>query len=111
MIFLSDWTIQTNQVDGLENSSYFSPPCFPVIDMIGSSRPISEKKLPCKKSSQLLSPSGEMPLMMNANSKILPSQDSNLEYVNFFLPSNFSTTGEVFKYFQRQKEKKKVNDH
>ena len=55
-----------------------SPRCFPVIDMIGSSRPISEKKLPRKKSSWLLSPSGEMPLMMNTNSKILPSQDSNL---------------------------------
>ena len=46
--------------------------------MIGSSRPISRKKLPHKKSSRLLSPSGEMPSMMNTNSKILPSQDSNL---------------------------------
>ena len=90
---------------------YFSPRCFPVIDMIGSSHPISQKKLLHKKSSRLLSPSGEMALMMNTNSKILPNQDSNLEYVKFFLPSNFSTTGEVFKYFQRQKEKKKVNDH
>ena len=37
-----------------------------------------QKKLPCKTSSWLLLPSGEMPLMMNTNSKILPSQDSNL---------------------------------
>ena len=41
--------------------------------MIGSSRPISEKKLPRKKLSRLLSPSGEMPLMMSTNSKILPN--------------------------------------
>ena len=92
-------------------SFYFSPRCFPVIDMIGSSRSISEKRLPRKKSSRLLSPSGEMPLMMNRNCKILPSHNSNLEYVKFFLPSNFSTTGEVLKYFHRQKEKKEVNDH
>ena len=36
------------------------------------------KKLPQKKWSGLLLPSGEMPLMMKTNSKILPSQDSNL---------------------------------
>ena len=59
-------------------SLYFSLRCFPVIDIIGSSHQISAKKLPCKKSSRLLSCSGEMPLMMNTNSKILPSQDSNL---------------------------------
>ena len=57
---------------------YFSPRCFPMIDIIGSSRPISEKKLPPKKPSRLLSPSGEMPLMINTNSKIFPSHDSNL---------------------------------
>ena len=43
-----------------------------------SSCPISEKKLPRKISSWLLLPSGEMPLVMNTNSKILPTQDSNL---------------------------------
>ena len=59
-------------------SLYFLLRCFPVIDIIGSSHQISAKKLPCKKSSRLLSCSGEMPLMMNTNSKILPSQDSNL---------------------------------
>ena len=37
-----------------------------------------QKKLPRKTSSWLLLPSGEMPLMMNTNSKILPTQDSNL---------------------------------
>ena len=46
--------------------------------MIGSSRPISEKKLPRKKLSRLSSPSGEMPLMLNTNSKIPPSKDPNL---------------------------------
>ena len=59
-------------------SFYFSPRCFSVINVIGSSRTISEKKLPRKKSSRPLLPSGEMPLMMNTNSKILPTQDSNL---------------------------------
>ena len=57
---------------------YFLPQCFPVIDMIGSSRPISEKKLPRKKLSRLSSPSGEMPLMLNTNSKIPPSKDPHL---------------------------------
>ena len=59
-------------------SFYFSLQCFPVIDMIGSSRPIWEKKLQHKKLPWLLSSSGGMPLMMNTNSKILSSQDSNL---------------------------------
>ena len=47
------------------------------------------KKLPRKKSSRLLSPSGEMPLMMNTNSKILPSQDSNL---SCYSPSTLTST-------------------
>ena len=54
-------------------SFYFLPRCFPVINRIGSCRPISEKKLPRKKSSWLFSLSGEMPLMINTNSKILPN--------------------------------------
>ena len=36
------------------------------------------KIIAMQKSSQLFLPSGEMPLMMNTNSKILHSQDSNL---------------------------------
>ena len=72
---------------------YFSLRCFPVIDMIGSCRPISEKKLLRKKSSRLLSPSGEMPLMMNTNSKILPSQSSNL---SCYSPSTLTFSAPAF---------------
>ena len=61
--------------------------------MIGSSRPISEKKLPRKKLSRLLSPSGEMPLMMSTNSKILPSKDPNLSR---YSPSTLTFSAHVF---------------
>ena len=88
-IKLIAWKIRGEKL----KSSYFSPRCFPVLDMIGSSRPISEKKSPCKKSSRLLSPSGEMPLMMNTNSKILPSQDSNL---SCYSPSTLTFSAPAF---------------
>ena len=73
-IKLITWKIHSKKL----KSFYFSLQCFPVIDMIGSSRPIWEKKLQHKKLPWLLSSSGGMPLMMNTNSKILSSQDSNL---------------------------------
>ena len=73
-IKLITWKIHSKKL----KSFYFSLQCFPVIDMIGSSRPIWEKKLQHKKLPWLLSSSGGMPLMMNTNSKILSSEDSNL---------------------------------
>ena len=73
-IKLITWKIHSKKLI----SFYFSLQCFRVIDMIGSSRPIWEKKLQHKKLPWLLSSSGGMPLMMNTNSKILSSQNSNL---------------------------------
>ena len=54
---------------------------------------IRKKKLPCKKWSSLLSPSGGMLLMMNTNSKILPSQDSNL---SCYSPSTLTFSAPAF---------------
>ena len=51
------------------------------------------KKLPQKKWSGLLLPSGEMPLMMKTNSKILPSQDSNL---SCYSPSTLTFSAPAF---------------
>ena len=36
-----------------------------------------------------------------------PTEKRELECVKFFLPSNFSTTGEVFKFFKNKKKKKR----
>ena len=52
-----------------------------------------KKKLPRKKWSSLLSPSGGMLLMMNTNSKILPSQDSNL---SCYSPSTLTFSAPAF---------------
>ena len=75
MTFLFNWTIKLIpwEICGKKlKTFYFLLRCFPAINMIGSSHPISEKKLPHKKLPQLLSTGGLIPLMMNKNSKILP---------------------------------------